>query len=419
MNLIFDIGKTLIQQIDLVESINALFPVEEPFAVHCDDPTVTNFTLRPSATADGILYSDKNTPVGTIEMKSGTLEEVVYVTENGLHITGFTKCIFPAKLHDQFTIALTITDFSAPDTTSYGLFPLMIAFPYAQLETVIHAHYDVSRNKYLWNYINRSGSLTVDTAEWVRNIPMGPASDPEAVNAQWICNPSVTPDFVSKSPEMSIRYVSDGETVSMWVNGIKTAEQPYSEFTNDVETIQIGSLDNSLELACEYVIKSFKILNYAEIPDEYDVYRLRITGVKDSTSPYMQMSGIFFYDAAQNRIDLSDAIPFGVYDGSAEIAYTDSGVNTPFMLFDSDEATKLCVPYEDGKNFDVIFSVPASTEKPQYFAYVTANDQPGRDPVSWELQRYDSGVWETIGSVTDAEIPDERFEETQAFRINA
>ncbi len=397
-------------------------PSPEHYVIHTDLPPAgttpenpyTTFALNTAHTpSDAVLRASDGAEIGSITMESGELADAVYTTANGLHINSSTRCVFPVQLGDQFTISLTVTDFATSvSSTTYGLFPLMVALPGGQFETVVHAHKPVSSTKYLWSYLNRVNSPTINTAPWVRSIEY-------ATDAHWIYNSAVTMDWLSEQKDLAIRYVADGETVSMYVNGLLTAWQPQSEFTNNLTELYVGSWGNSINLSCEYTIKEFRVLNYAELPTEFVNYRLRITGVKGSTSPYMQLSELMLFDDSQNQIAITDAIPFALYNGYADrVSYPAAGDNV-HNLFDADNTNKMCVSYADGTPFDIIFALPRGTEKPQYCAYVTGNDYPERDPVTWEIARCTDGeTWETVGAVTGAEITDERNVQTDMFALS-
>jgi phage minor structural protein len=139
--------------------------------------------------------------------------------------------------------------------------------------------------------------------------------------------------------------------------------------------------------------------------------RLNISGVKsNSPDSYLQMSEIRFY-AGENAVTIS-AISC-TYDGSSP-SYGSPSENEQ-CLIDGLSWTKMCIAFVNGHHC-VLTCTVSGTPEITGFQYVTGNDSPNRDPVSWEIFVSDNGAdYTQISEVSGATITDSRSAETQIF----
>ena len=145
-------------------------------------------------------------------------------------------------------------------------------------------------------------------------------------------------------------------------------------------------------------------------------YRLVITKRKGTGDEVLQFSELNFYDKNSNKISWS----------VVNIQCNMKGVSTSESIdkiLDGNINTKFCTR-EWGRVLEneciITIQVNDSMTFPAKYSYVTGNDSPNRDPVSWTLSYSKDGTSYTIISeVTDASITSNRKAETQLFEVYA
>lgn len=127
-----------------------------------------------------------------------------------------------------------------------------------------------------------------------------------------------------------------------------------------------------------------------------------------SEQQYGQFAELYFYDENQTRM----------YPEISNVS-TDAAQYTSFedveKCVDNNTSTKWLWYWQNPTNLEITLNSPFH---PAYMSYVTGNDAPARDPVSFTFQYVDNGVSTTILSVSDAEITTNRTTETQKFEFN-
>ena len=143
-------------------------------------------------------------------------------------------------------------------------------------------------------------------------------------------------------------------------------------------------------------------------------YKLVITKRKGTGDKVLQFSELNFFDKNSNKISWS----------VANIQCNMTGVNTSESIdkiIDGNTSTKFCTgDWGSGLENECIITIQVndSMDMPAYYSYVTSNDSPNRDPVSWTLSYSKDGTEYTIISeVTDASITGNRNAETQLFEV--
>lgn len=143
-------------------------------------------------------------------------------------------------------------------------------------------------------------------------------------------------------------------------------------------------------------------------------YRLVITKRKSTGDNVLQFSELNFYDSLGNKIQW-DVV---------EIQCNMTGVSsseTIHKIVDGNYNTKFCTRdwgYNLENNCEINIQVNDSMTFPAKYSYVTGNDSPNRDPVSWVLSYSKDGTeYKVISEVNDASITNNRREETQLFDV--
>ena len=138
----------------------------------------------------------------------------------------------------------------------------------------------------------------------------------------------------------------------------------------------------------------------------YDIPTLVLTITKTrSAQDYGTIDEIYFYDQNQNRITPSI---FAVRSNA--VSYTD--FENEQKCLDGDTSTKWLWYWQ---NPTVLAVTLTQDFRPAFISYVTGNDFPDRDPVSFDLEYRYQKTSKTILRVSDAEITTARVAETQKF----
>lgn len=141
-------------------------------------------------------------------------------------------------------------------------------------------------------------------------------------------------------------------------------------------------------------------------------YKILISSVR-SANNYVQLSEINFYDSDSKKIYLTGADISANTNGNP-LSYPNN-TETEINLTDNNPETKLCALWQNN-NLTILLTTDTEIS---FFSYTTANDEPNRDPVSWQIYKsVDNGLnWELIQTVTNAEITSSRKTETQLFPL--
>lgn len=141
----------------------------------------------------------------------------------------------------------------------------------------------------------------------------------------------------------------------------------------------------------------------------YDNPTLVLTITKTrSTQTYGQIAELLFYDSEQNQITPA------IEEITANVSATSSSEGADKCL-DGNINTKWCWHWQNPTALMIKLS---SDFRPAYFLYVTANDSPERDAVSFTIEYKYHADTTTMLDVHDAEITSSRKAETQKFALN-
>jgi len=120
----------------------------------------------------------------------------------------------------------------------------------------------------------------------------------------------------------------------------------------------------------------------------------------------LSLAEIFFYDANQNKISWNTV---EVVDGNSP------GRERPKNLYDEDTGSKwLDRAFECSTNNPMVLHAQILEIEPVGYTFVTTNDFPERDPVTWDVTICVDGGCVT-DSVVDATLPTDRFAEYEYF----
>lgn len=139
--------------------------------------------------------------------------------------------------------------------------------------------------------------------------------------------------------------------------------------------------------------------------------KLEITGVKsNSPDSYLQLSEVIFYEG-------SSAIPCTAisctYDGGSP-AYGSPSENEQ-NLIDGNNYSKMCIQFVNGHTCTLVCTLQMDAAITG-FQYVTANDSPNRDPITWTMYESDDGTnFTRISVISSASVTDSRNTATQIF----
>lgn len=143
-------------------------------------------------------------------------------------------------------------------------------------------------------------------------------------------------------------------------------------------------------------------------------YKFVITKRRGTGDVVLQFSELVFYDKDKNRI------PWNVADIKCNMSAVTSS-ETIEKIVDGYSNTKFCTGgWGSGLTNECIITIHANDEMqyPKYYSYITGNDSPNRDPVSWKLMHsIDGASWRTIGEQTDVSITTVRNAETPLFDV--
>ena len=91
----------------------------------------------------------------------------------------------------------------------------------------------------------------------------------------------------------------------------------------------------------------------------------------------------------------------------------------PVKLLDNNPLTKWCnTNFVANNEIATVYIDNVTSISFDSYYYVTGNDVPGRDPISWTLETSnDNSTWKVVDTQTDVSITDSRKAATQVFTI--
>lgn len=183
----------------------------------------------------------------------------------------------------------------------------------------------------------------------------------------------------------------------------------FDHFPNDILSIPSADIGFGATGDSTPIVDGFSHAMVGQQITYYDKHILVLTITKTrSTQSYGQVAELLFYDSEQNQITPT------IEEITANVSATSSSEGTD-KCFDGDINTKWCWHWQ---NPTVLMIELSSDFRPAYFSYVTANDSPERDAVSFTLEYKYHADTTTILDVHDAEITSSRKAETQKFALN-
>lgn len=196
---------------------------------------------------DGALFDTDGQRIGSasVQMGGAPLSELVYPVEGGLHFDGRALLTFPIILGRRFTVILRIRDFVRGQGQVHGF----MRFSDGSLESVL----DDGAGGYLYWYLVRrsggsgqaayNGAVAQDLGDYYRYY-----------------DPTVRAEDMHEQ-----RYVCDGQTVSMYLDGVLKSRESASAF-GDPQEICIGFPVAFYAAQDTYAVEEFSILPEAQTP---------------------------------------------------------------------------------------------------------------------------------------------------------
>ena len=239
----------------------------------------------------------------------------------------------------------------------------------------------------------------------------------------------VTQEDPNALNELTIHFRDSTKTLTIPGGGggsTYTAGNGISIDSNDEISTKIGSgLQFDTNGAIEVIADSVEYVegDGIDIRNDYLIQyvRFEISAIRDSSSSIVQFADILLYDnentilpIASGTCTFSDgSVPqYGAYGGR----YWSVGDS-----FDNDYSTKLCVTnWSSNKQLQVDYRLPKPISKLQFKSYkwVTANDETGRDPVSWNFYTSTDGItWELVDQHTNYSTTTSRRTPTEEFEV--
>ena len=373
-------------------SISGRINIPEP------EPDPNVFTLDASrfSSDNPVLYSTTGNQIATVSMQHGTVANSVYTVTDGLHVSGATRADFPVELpaSGAWTIIYRFKNYS------------LVQESYGNVHMLFTSYGNVLETAYVSNWTTKAVHFRL------------PSTQATLYNATQLSPYGGFYDYATMPSdlqyyEMEYRWVNDGQTLSLWVNGVKKASISV-ENSIDILNLYIVVYDNHNVNEDDITVTHFEVKNTAELPDRV-LYRWRLTGFRGSDN-YTQVSRLCLYDSGGSRIDADQSTTaFALKDGSpADFP----SANETCSKLTGDRSGKCVIVRGNSNQIDIILSTSMRQGLASY-SYVTGNDEPNRDPVSWSLSKsLDGGqTWEEIDQQANVTITTERNTETQRFMI--
>ena len=212
---------------------------------------------------------------------------------------------------------------------------------------------------------------------------------------------------------MDYRWICNGTTLSLYVNGVKKIETSLEHFPNNIEEIGIPVYNNNEDSNnSRMTITKLQVVNSAVATPSHVVYKWNITDFRGYDT-YFQFARLRLYSDGA-RIDEETGCVAACWVNAQKPTY--SSDNETVKVLTGDRNGKLCA--ERGAEQNIYFSVPYELDAVDAYSYVTANDYADRDPTSWELYKSVDGcvTWRLLDTQSDIADPG-RGNETDIFPI--
>lgn len=344
-----------------------------------------------------VLYGTDGREVGEVTAMGGTAADLVSADTDGLHVTGGTMAGTPVYLPGDkpWTVILRFKDYVYQSSTTVNW---IFNTSGANLETASVSNW----NQYAVH--NRMSAGTTSDLQVYNHT--------KADGSNSVFDDAIPPSDLGLYA-LEYRWVNDGETLSLYVNGMKKASIPSAEAGALTDLYLTNNGNTTYSNANTLTVTDFRVLDHADTELNHVLYRWHITGFRGSDN-YFQFARLCLY-AGTTRLDAdSGAVAAAWVDGSRP---TYPNAEESAKQLTGDRSRKLCA--QRGTVADIYFCIPASLPALTAYSYITANDTPARDPVSWVLEKsVDGGVtWATLDTQSGAAITEDRDTETQRFTV--
>ena len=368
---------------------------------------------------DPKLYDTEGRVIGQVTMLSGNIADNVYTVSDGLHVTGLTVGTVNVDLRRDrsWTVEYSIKDYN------------YVRYPTTTVNWVMNAFNGALETAAVYDFDPHAV-----------HCRLRGSSDPELYNH---CALSTSEngfyDFATEPSmlygfEMNYKWVNNGNTLSLWVNGIKKASMPSADLVNDsISSIGIPNSGNSAgSNSNSMVVSSFKVRNYADESIDRVLYKMRVTKFR-AYEDWFTMLRFCLYTANDQLIDRNAGNYIAIFcNGGTAQDGVKNGESLAYSLLAKPQSDGVVHAHGyiyrpnhtvSGDVIEVVYSVPASLPDVASYSYIAPNDPSEayavRDPVSWSFEKSpDGGVtWTVLDTRSDVPNPG-RGNETQRFYIS-
>ena len=213
---------------------------------------------------------------------------------------------------------------------------------------------------------------------------------------------------------MDYRWICNGTTLSLYVNGVKKIETSLEHFPNNIEELGIPVYNNNDDSNnSRMTITKLQVVNSAVATPSHVVYKWNITDFRGYDT-YFQFARLRLYSDGA-RIDEEAGCIAACWVDTEKPTY--SSDNETVKVLTGDRSGKLCAE-RGAEEQNIYFSVPYELDAVDSYSYVTANDYADRDPTSWELYKSVDGcvTWRLLDTQSNISDPG-RGNETDIFPI--
>ncbi|MDE5884330.1 MAG: hypothetical protein K2H29_04535 [Oscillospiraceae bacterium] len=348
-----------------------------------------------------VLYSTGGAKIADVSAQYGDLADKVYVTPDGLHVSGDTRAAFPVDLpaSGKWTIIYRIKD-CTPINSHPGYFVHhLFDSSDRHLETAYVSNWD-SHAMHFRLIRNRNGNYTL--------YPGARISEHQGFydDAVWLSD--------LQYYQLEYRWINDGNMLSLYVNGVKRAAIQI-ENLKDISELFFALDANESANEDSFIVTHFELKSVAELP-VYTLYRWKLINFRGSDN-YTQMKRLCLYDVTGNRLDTACmSYAFACYENGACVSFPNDEETCRCLINNQDGKT--CIARAGSQPISIFVSIPGNTPMASY-SYITGGDLPERDPVSWILSRSIDGgeTWTEIDTQQNVSITTERDTETQRFSV--
>ena len=368
------------------------------------DQRSRQFVLNPArfSAENPVLYSTDGTKIADVSAQYGDLADKVYVTPDGLHVSGDTRAAFPVDLpaSGKWTIIYRIKDYT-PINSHPGYFVHhLFDSSDRHLETAYVSNWD-SNAMHFRLIRSRNGNYTLYPGTRISG------------------HQGFYDDAVRLSDlqyyQLEYRWINDGNMLSLYINGIKKAAIQ-TENLEDISELFFALDTNPSINEDSFTVTYFELKSVAE-PPSYIVYRWQLTNFRGSNN-YTQMNRLCLYDATGNRLDTTAmSYAFACYENGSRASFPNDEETCRCLVNQQDGKT--CIARSGNQPISIFLSIPGNTPIASY-SYITGGDLPERDPVSWILSRSTDGgqTWTEIDTQENVSITTDRNTETKRFEVN-